>query len=1241
MQKTQPFRRFVSLMGTRRGSLLIMVIVILVLLALIGTAMMSGARIDRLATVQNSINAQVDLLLESAKNIAKAAIQDDMYGSNGGTKTFRGGTGYLNYDSVTGSSDTYLASRLPSAGPIWPFISLLPNTTFESPARLAPGSLLYSYRQNMPIGSQTIGGISYPSFGNYVAGDADGDGIADSGLIKFPIGEINGVTYFYSVRITDNGSAINASTAWSSTSDYTNSTSTALVQNYGFFPSSVGFGEFLTAPGEMAAYNQYRLGKQVSPVNAVPGAVTESGANGTHGTNTTDFVYVSLGDLMNNQIAKRIANPGYFSQGNATTDGVRCNALPVTDSISMAYRFCLKNPYASPSILESTAYGIPGSVYTHAGVKSKPYGANNSAIWYADNFNFATPRPMRSHLVARNPVSEAVVPHDTTVLGGYTAQVNPIPVNATVVNKTSVNTASFNYLWRAFWNVMANTAGTAPAYNDSADGAPVVDGRMFRSVLRDPRPTTPARSTLSPTAVPMTSAEVMMLRSSIAAVNTMAIRGTQARDYTIPSRRVFIRDSTDLTKFKYEAMVYGGAPQPFISEVYANTNPAYGTHGYVAIELYNPYDFAISLANYNLGVIYRPATATTPIAPAQAYPYVQMYPITAFLGFGAPGTAPQIPAKGRVVLDNFGATSTKDSNLRPPEATVLGTPIYVPNLSEVFSDPGDLTKPGGELVLLRPRRQIMNAAGTLLENDVLSKSLDNANPFDETATTTLPTQANLLDLVPVDQFDFTGIALTTVAPFQGVHYVRANDDTTRFKQVYPGKYNSAGTVGRQSGTEVYDSSLAVAATPPTLGSADLASSYLNLIPPVQWMNTDLLAQYRSGTAASSNRFPFGGLAREGDMLQIPFIGSYRIRQVDPTTGVPINPTADGTVFIEMNGVTMDAALAEDGETADDAHEMLGRFCPLNMSSPGQYTAAQGSASPAAVDYYSWASALFDYLTVSTPSDDYFPNVDPGQSDATTYGFTYSGALSLATTSFNYPLGAFSGAGNPMIPGQVKNGAASAQDSRITATAGLEQTIASEGRININTASARVLEAIPWVPRGNTFTVNSATGVVTVVPDPTLKDDNEKIAAIIAAWRDGTGYGFATPNGPFTSIVDLNKIVAVNSTLATPLNFANCFGAFPTDTTDSGLAMGDIYPTSGTPDTILNDFEQRFLMFNRVSNLVTVRSDSFTVYVLVQGWKNTGTASPELVATRRAALIVDRSAMTSTSNTLNVSTVPAD
>lgn len=72
----------------------------------------------------------------------------------------------------------------------------------------------------------------------------------------------------------------------------------------------------------------------------------------------------------------------------------------------------------------------------------------------------------------------------------------------------------------------------------------------------------------------------------------------------------------------------------------------------------------------------------------------------------------------------------------------------------------------------------------------------------------------------------------------------------------------------------------------------------------------------------------------------------------------------------------------------------------------------------------------------------------------------------------------------------------------------------------------------------------------------------------------------------------------------------------------------------------------FLALNRISNLITTRSDSFTVYVLVQGWRNAGTANPELVVQRRVMFIADRSSVhpipgTSGHTPMHVVTIPND
>jgi hypothetical protein len=59
----------------------------------------------------------------------------------------------------------------------------------------------------------------------------------------------------------------------------------------------------------------------------------------------------------------------------------------------------------------------------------------------------------------------------------------------------------------------------------------------------------------------------------------------------------------------------------------------------------------------------------------------------------------------------------------------------------------------------------------------------------------------------------------------------------------------------------------------------------------------------------------------------------------------------------------------------------------------------------------------------------------------------------------------------------------------------------------------------------------------------------------------------------------------------------------------------------TPDKARDDFEERDLVFTRISNLVTVRSDVFTAYILVR----IGTNGPE----KRTLTIFDRSRVNAT------------
>src|SRR4051794_38671295 len=71
----QLFRRLNQRFRTARpGSVLILVVALLVLMALIGTAFISTTRIDRVTSIMHVNNTEVDLLVEGVKNIASATI---------------------------------------------------------------------------------------------------------------------------------------------------------------------------------------------------------------------------------------------------------------------------------------------------------------------------------------------------------------------------------------------------------------------------------------------------------------------------------------------------------------------------------------------------------------------------------------------------------------------------------------------------------------------------------------------------------------------------------------------------------------------------------------------------------------------------------------------------------------------------------------------------------------------------------------------------------------------------------------------------------------------------------------------------------------------------------------------------------------------------------------------------------------------------------------------------------------
>src|SRR5690348_14311420 len=106
LQKIQ--RRF---QASRPGSVMILVVTLLVLMALIGTAYISTARTDRYTVFQHEVNTQAEVLMEAVKQAELGKISNVGYLSTTGQR----------WDDVR--TDTWLASRIPTtmieACPIW------------------------------------------------------------------------------------------------------------------------------------------------------------------------------------------------------------------------------------------------------------------------------------------------------------------------------------------------------------------------------------------------------------------------------------------------------------------------------------------------------------------------------------------------------------------------------------------------------------------------------------------------------------------------------------------------------------------------------------------------------------------------------------------------------------------------------------------------------------------------------------------------------------------------------------------------------------------------------------------------------------------------------------------------------------------------------------------------------------------------------------------------------------------
>jgi hypothetical protein len=143
-----------------------------------------------------------------------------------------------------------------------------------------------------------------------------------------------------------------------------------------------------------------------------------------------------------------------------------------------------------------------------------------------------------------------------------------------------------------------------------------------------------------------------------------------------------------------------------------------------------------------------------------------------------------------------------------------------------------------------------------------------------------------------------------------------------------------------------------------------------------------------------------------------------------------------------------------------------------------------------------------------------------------------------------------------------------------------------GRININTAPWYVIAQLPWM------TEKKAQAVVAY---------RDKLAEPVD-YNDVGMYGIREYEG-FESIGELNFVTSGSSNYR-----IDEYGR-------DGNDISDLPDLTGS-DGFIDDFEERDVIFSRISNLVTVRSDVFTAYILVR----IGVDGPQ----KRVIAILDRS-----------------
>jgi hypothetical protein len=189
----------------------------------------------------------------------------------------------------------------------------------------------------------------------------------------------------------------------------------------------------------------------------------------------------------------------------------------------------------------------------------------------------------------------------------------------------------------------------------------------------------------------------------------------------------------------------------------------------------------------------------------------------------------------------------------------------------------------------------------------------------------------------------------------------------------------------------------------------------------------------------------------------------------------------------------------------------------------------------------------------------------------------------------------------------------------------ESEMRIKGRININTAPAFVIAQLPWVAkRQGTYNEPNLAQAIVAYRDQTwvkVKDAN---------YPNYTGRS-GTPG--FKTIGQLCNVVWDAALRNTPNYRIDYYSR--KDGTAAGDQLGFPDLDSPTGDGAEDDFEERDLIFARISDLVTVRSDVFTAYILVRVCTNVNADNEVEGPQKRYMVIFDRTGVNSSADRVRI------